>query len=123
MIIIQNFISLITLCIILNSISSEETAKTITKNLRVSYTKGESDVYKLRTNDLLLNNIILLCDTENTMKVVYEDEERIYEEVTRIFLANNTKYEYTIHLLNKTSNFTFEAAYFPTLNKYNLCKI
>lgn len=113
--IFQNFISLIALYIIFNVVSSEETAKTITKNLRVSYTKGQSDVYKLRTNDLVLNNIILLCDTENTMKVLYEDDERIYEEVTRIFLANNTKYEYTIHLTNKANNFTFEAAYFPNL--------
>ena len=113
--ILQSFISIIALCIIFNVVSSEETAKTITKNLRISYTKGQSDVYKLRTNDLLLNNIILLCDTENTMKIVYEDDERIYEEKTRIFLANNTKYEYTIHLLNKASNFTFEAAYFPNL--------
>ena len=56
-----------------------------------------------------------MCDIENTMKVVYEDDERIYEEVTRIFLVNSTKYEYTIHLTNKTSNFTFEATYFPTL--------
>ena len=113
--IIQSFISLIVLSTIFIAVSSEETARTITKNLRVSYTKGQSDIYKIRTNDLLLNNIILLCDTENTMKVVYEDDERIYEEVTRIFLVNNTKYEYTIHLANKASNFTFEATYFPTL--------
>ena len=95
--------------------SLEDTPKILTKNALNNYLKGESDTFKIRISDLDIFNIILRCNKENTMKIVYEDEEDKFQEFHNFYLINNPNYEYTIYLSNKNDNYTFEAVYLSKL--------
>ena len=97
------------------SLALEDSSRVLTKSVLTNYLKGQSDTFKIRISDLERFNIILKCNVENTMKIVYEDEEDLFQEFHNLYLINNTNYEYTIYLSNTKQNFTFEALFLSKL--------
>ena len=76
------------------SLALEDGSRILTKNVLTNYLKGQSDTFKIRISDLERFNIILKCNMENTLKIVYEDEEDLFQEFHNLYLINNTNYEY-----------------------------